>query len=262
MVQPARPGDDLRGELGHVLQVDAHVEREAVPVVLLAVADRDAVDGHDQRTEPGRLGAVDERLHQRARPQPVELEPLRPGLRGGDLLEREPGDRARDVADAEVRRRLDEADVALGVHEAHAAARRRHHRHRERARRAPRWPCRSARGRSPASGATRAPRTPRRCGASCTRPRRRRRCSRTARGAARTGPWRERPRSSRSGRAWLASRWSTCPCPSNDVTDHGAVPSPGFRTPAIRLGRTDVVVVRACSVRSDRHATRRTERCR
>ena len=65
------------------------------------------------------------------RPQPVELEPLRPRVRSGDLLEREPRDRAGDVADAEVRRRLDETDVALGVHEAHAAARRSHHRHRE-----------------------------------------------------------------------------------------------------------------------------------
>jgi hypothetical protein len=68
---------------------------------------------------------------QRARPQPVELEPLRSGVRRGDLLEREPGDGTRDVAGAEVSGRSHETDVAVGVHEPHAAARSRHHRHRQ-----------------------------------------------------------------------------------------------------------------------------------
>src|SRR5688572_29864169 len=81
------PGDASH-HVEYVSGGDPWRQGQAVADVALAMAELWRIDGDDQRTVAGRLRPIDQRAHDLAVPPDVQLEPARPGRRGGDVFHR------------------------------------------------------------------------------------------------------------------------------------------------------------------------------
>src|SRR2546423_2905630 len=106
--QPARALECLEG----ILYGEARRDRRAVSMVALALAE----DGHIRRDHEhliaGGRRAFDERVRECAIAPNVELEPERSGRRGGDILDRDRGQRAQRKSDARTTGRARHEDLA------------------------------------------------------------------------------------------------------------------------------------------------------